>query len=161
MISIEEPIRKIIKSSLPPKDETVIWLDISNIDKPLLKYYNFDTWTPLSTTDVEIGDLKSDVKQLEKEVETKFSGIKIYKVDEKELISEDTGDTTIIKVGKIPASKIDGLDKVIEEKAKGARGIRIISGDKEKVLSLGEDKNINIKLGDSLDYDESLNIVWK
>ena len=41
MITIEEQIRKIIKSSLPPKDESVIWLDVSNPSKPLLKYYDF------------------------------------------------------------------------------------------------------------------------
>jgi len=162
MITIEEQIRKIIKSSLPPKDESVIWLDVSNPSKPLLKYYDFGEWVPMSTTDVEVAGIKDEIKNLKKEVDTKCSGIKIYNVDEKELISESIGDVVTIKVGKIPIEKIDGLEEKLSSLSSGIEGIKIIKHDNVTMLPIDKNKNANIQLGNSLSIDtNTLNLVWE
>jgi len=49
-----KPIDKIVYSTLPPKFTDVVWMDITDLRKPVIKAYLGGIWTPVTSKADEI-----------------------------------------------------------------------------------------------------------
>lgn len=63
-----DKFRVIVKSAVPPKETEVLWLDVSEKTKPFLRYYYMGNWEALSSTDIDLRDLKLQVMDIDKRV---------------------------------------------------------------------------------------------
>lgn len=79
-----EQFRAIVKSAVPPKETEVLWLDVSEKTKPFLRYYYMGKWEALSSTDIDLRDLKLQVMDIDKRV-TALENITIFSISRDEI----------------------------------------------------------------------------
>lgn len=146
--------RVFVMQRKPPEDKNVVWFDS---EEHLFKIYENGKWVIYSPNNALLIS-KQDLTDKQKEQVRKNLGIKIYSGDNEEIIQEEDGTKTIFKIGKIPVSKVTGLD----EKLNGlTKGIIIRKGDVDSDVNIDENYKAIIKLGKQLSYnDNELNLIW-
>ena len=146
--------RVFVMQRKPPEDKNVLWFDS---EEHLFKIYENGKWTIYTPSNALLIS-KQDLTDKQKEQVRKNLGIKIYSGDNEEIIQEEDGTKTTFKIGKIPISKITGLD----EKLKGlTKGIIIRKDDTDSEVDIDENYKAIIKLGKQFSYDDNkMNLIW-
>lgn len=62
-----QTIEKIIKSTIPPQQTNVLWLDIS-LEKPVLKGFKNGAWLPVSSEDADVQHLQEEINEIVEEL---------------------------------------------------------------------------------------------
>lgn len=127
-------IEKIFKSPTAPADMGVMWIDVSNPAKPVLKGYVNGAWVSLSDDSPEVQELWRAV-----------SG-KVDKEEGKGLSTNDYTNTDKDKVENIPANLAEILaSKVNAEEGKGLSSNDYTDEDKQKLQNLEALTNTEIE----------------
>lgn len=84
-------IEKIVYSKIPPNNPRVIWVDVSDENKIIIKGYLNGNWIALSNEIREIQELAKALEELDSKIENELSN-KVDKIDGKGLSANDFSD---------------------------------------------------------------------